>query len=455
MKRLFDALPYLIAALGFITCVVAYYPGILEPDSLDQLSQAQSGRFDDWHPPIMALLWRGLNFLYFGPQLLFLLHLAMFWASLVLIGRGLTALGAVWGWAFPAIGFAPWMLPLLGVLISDVAVVSAWMFAAALLFYRRARGEQLGGASLVVAALAFAYGTLARANTIFAAAALVFYGLSELAPNLRRLRWGAAALTPAAVLGAAALFNAAVASSDYPTGSLQTFDLGGISHFTGRNMMPGRWSAADASKIVQCYQPDGWDIYEAPACAQAASKLQAENLWTRAALSQAWIGAIAQHPSAYIQHRLDYANHFFRWLGRLPPGALDFDTEPDAPPAFAHPSNAVYEFYADLAETDYVALRPYFWLALGVGVLVLACLAQPSPAQRLAQALGASSLLYLLFYIVVGVASDYRYALWSIAATMTAAAALALCQWRKLRLALGAVCGAVVMGAAIAMAQLY
>jgi hypothetical protein len=453
MKRFNDAMPYLIAALGFITCVIAYYPGILEPDSLDQLSQAQSGRLEDWHPPIMALLWRGLNFFYFGPQPLFFLHLAMFWASLVLIARGLIALGAVWGCAFPVIGFAPWMLPLLGVLISDVAVLSAWMFAAALLFYRGARGEQLRGVWLAIAALAFVYGTLARANTILAAAALVFYGLSELAPNLRRLRWGAVALTPLAVLAAAALFNAAVASSDYPTGSLQTFDLGGVSHFAGRNMMPGSWSPQDADRIVQCYQPDGWDIYEAPACASAASRLQAANLWTGAALSKAWIGAIAQHPGAYIRHRLDYANHFFRWLGHPPPGELDFDTEPDAPLAFAHASNAVYEFYSDLAETDTIARRPYFWLVLGFGVFVLARLAAPSPAQRFALALAASSQLYLLFYIVVGVASDYRYALWSISANMTAAAALGACQWRKPEFALGAACAAAALGAAIAAAQ--
>lgn len=449
MKLASRSLPFLIAGAGFAICVIAYWPGILEPDSLDQLEQARSGRFGDWHPPIVALVWRMLNAIHYGPQLPFLMHLGLLWSGLALIGRTFVLLGRRFGALLPLVGLAPWVTPLLGVLISDTALASSWMFACAALFYQSAPGAPRSRVLLGVAGAAFIYGALARANTILAAAPLLLYALFEWTPKRARLNIIIAALSPFVLLGLAGVVNHSVATSDYPLGSLQTFDLGGISHFSGRNLMPGTWSSAESRQIIACYDPNQWDVYEEAPCASAASKLDAQDLWTAPILTQHWLRAIAQHPIAYVEHRLDYANHFFRWLGGQPHGWLDYDTEDTAPAAFTHHSNALYQFYSGLAETDYIALRPYFWLALSFAVLLLAALAQASPAQRFGLAMSASAILYLGFYFVVGVACDFRYALWAIFAAMAASASLCACTWQAQRWPGAAAAAAALLIAAI------
>lgn len=59
-----------------------YYPGIMSPDSFDQYGQALKGDFDDWHPPLLAIvLWvvlklgGGISSLIFFQSLLALLGL--------------------------------------------------------------------------------------------------------------------------------------------------------------------------------------------------------------------------------------------------------------------------------------------------------------------------------------------------------------------------------------------
>ncbi len=441
--------PLILALLGFGLCVWAYYPGLLEPDSLEQFQQAQTGRFTDWHPPIMALLWRGLDALYFGPQPLFLLHLALFWSALALVGRALMSMGVRSAAFVPLWGLAPWVVPLLGVLISDTALASAWLFATAVVLHQGARDKPANAIVLATAAAAFIYGALARANTILAAAPLVYFACAEWAPNKARLRFIAAATAPMLVLALAGAFNIVVATSEYPMGSLQVFDIAGISHRIGRNLLPGAWSAQQSEAIVHCYNPETWDVYEEPLCARAAQQLETQNLWNASGLTGAWLRAIVHHPGDYLAHRLDYANHFFRWLGDLPPGDIDYDTEPSAPAAFAHRDNPIYDFYSDLAETNYVALRPYFWLVLGLAIGLLSALARPSKAKQFSAALSLSAVIYLLFYIIVGVACDFRYALWSICATLTALAALPACRWQLPRLLAGGAAGALLMGFAI------
>ena len=56
--------PRLLLALlcGLLALVQlgAFRWGVITPDSAVQYGQALSGRYDDWHPPVTAFLWRQL-----------------------------------------------------------------------------------------------------------------------------------------------------------------------------------------------------------------------------------------------------------------------------------------------------------------------------------------------------------------------------------------------------------
>lgn len=45
------------ALLLFVGSLAIYWPGVVTYDGVQQYAEAISGRYDDWHPPIMARLW--------------------------------------------------------------------------------------------------------------------------------------------------------------------------------------------------------------------------------------------------------------------------------------------------------------------------------------------------------------------------------------------------------------
>ncbi len=58
-----------VLAAGWLAFVVYAYPGLMSTDSVDQLLQARHGPITDWHPPLMAFVWRWLDrvYTYVGP----------------------------------------------------------------------------------------------------------------------------------------------------------------------------------------------------------------------------------------------------------------------------------------------------------------------------------------------------------------------------------------------------
>ncbi|HWA20867.1 MAG TPA: hypothetical protein VG735_00565 [Caulobacterales bacterium] len=438
-----------IAAFGFLLSATVYFPGLFTPDSMDQFEQSQSGHFTDWHPPVMAMLWRAFNFIHVGPELLFGFHLALFWIGVWAIGDGLTRRGLAYGALFPLIGLLPFVFNYLGLLWKDVAVAAAWTFAAGLAFRRQAGQVKAHTIEQVCVWAAFAYGVLARANTIFAAAPLALYLLGG---NLfsRRL-WpqiAAMLLIPPLLLAGSAVFNKYVARAEpqYATSSLFLFDLAGISHRLGKNLIPGPWTAAQERQIPNCYGPDKWDHTGMGECAFVTSTLDERDLSGSPILTQAWTSAILSHPMEYLGHRLAYTNELMRWLGPVPTRDAFMETE-IADPRYANTPGPLFRAIEAVCEalTDTPLFRPYFWLLLAISAAGLSFAAENSPQRQVAGALSLSALIYLLSYIPFGVASDFRYAYWSIIADLGAGAALLACRWRNARV-LGAIASASAIG---------
>ncbi|WP_158295638.1 hypothetical protein [Crenalkalicoccus roseus] len=43
---------FVASVIGFVAA--ACFPGVMRPDSFHQYEQAITGRYTDWHPPVMA-----------------------------------------------------------------------------------------------------------------------------------------------------------------------------------------------------------------------------------------------------------------------------------------------------------------------------------------------------------------------------------------------------------------
>lgn len=419
-----------LALAGFLISAVVFYPGLFTPDSLVQFAQAQGGEFADWHPPVMAALWRLLRVIHDGPQPLFLLHLALFWSAAFAMGDALSRRGSSWAVWFPLVGFLPFVFNFLGVLWKDVALASSWFFAVAWTLRRREIGRPAHVLELAAIWLAFSYGALVRSNSIFAAAPLALYlaGGDVLSKRI----WpqiGACLLAPALILAGTHVINYDVlrARHEHPLDSLLLFDLHGMSHMQGHNLLPGQWTPDESREILRCYHPDSWSwFFDREDCSFIVDRYYAQQQWGTKTISTAWVAAVRAHPGAYIRHRFAFTGEFLRipWSS----AAHDIWTYSGMEdPRYAHQPGAVFRAYEWLCEKLAATplFRPWFWLLLNGVVFAVSLRRADSVARRFAGALSASSIIYLLTYIVVGVASDFRYAYWSICAGLAALAALA------------------------------
>ncbi|MFP5456680.1 MAG: hypothetical protein ACLGHK_14455, partial [Alphaproteobacteria bacterium] len=130
-----------------------------------------------------------------------------------------------------------------------------------------------------------------------------------------------------------------------------------------------------------------------------------------------WLRAIAASPVAWALHRLDHLNWNWRFLVPFVPNDAVYMMSAQNDLGLRFVPNPLTKVIGSAARImAWTPLgRPATWLALAVGLLILA----PNlPSRRILFALGGSALAYGLAYAVVSVAPDLRYNLWTLFAVM-------------------------------------
>jgi len=181
----------------------------------------------------------------------------------------------------------------------------------------------------------------------------------------------------------------------------------------------GPASSFTREQVTDCYAPAFWDhlapwgecrffwdrlavsrdlqgiveTLDAPALVEAEPNPELRDLW---------VAAIVRHPLAYAQHRLA---HFGSEIWR---GASIGEPDGQEP--------------AEIVLYDRVTASA-LWLAIGVGLLIQFARVRAqrrSASIDAALALLLSGLPYAFAYLVIGVATELRYVLWSLMAIFTA-----------------------------------
>ena len=372
-----------------------YYPGRLGPDSTDQFRQALSGQMTDWHPPIMAAVWHLLGAALLGPASMLALQVGLYWLGVWCIFDASEHRGSLRG-AIVAIApaFHPLMLVLLGAVVKDVQMATALVAAFGLIFRERERGRGTSPLVAVIVAILLCYAALVRHNGLAAVAPILVYSL-----------WPAA-LTPSRLLPIVVLLVAiGVPVTQFvnhrvlnaaPTGverSLQLFDIAGISHFSGE--------APSLPIPPGCYTPFYWDRLDSPRCGELFQRFAAPGAKPGAGLTQIWLDAVAHHPLAYAEHRLSHFNSSIQFL-------VSADARCRAAPEYAgcdRPPGV--RIGSDFVRKNFL-YWPCVWLAAGVWLLFQRSASAP------AKALAWSGVLYGTSFLLLGVATDYQYHLWTI-----------------------------------------
>lgn len=428
---------YLVCLAGFVLVVVAFYPGVMSPDSIDQWGQGRAWDFYDIHPPIMSALWGLLDRVWPGPAPLLLIHNALFWGAAALLWRLTRERSSVVALAFALFGFMPQVLALLGSIWKDVGLGASLFMASALLYGAARRGWRF--AVWAACPLLF-YGYGVRLNAAPAVLPFALWSGFIVCRQLPRLAARAASFRLLPVVVGLAYFAALTAAvvlttqvltqgkTLYPFQQIMLHDLAAVSKETGRSHFPDYVEGAEnfsLEGVSAQYTPEWVNtlIYGDPPPLKST-----RNPEYISRLRAAWWDAISHNKLAYLGHRWAV----FRNLTGLGTPMVYKPFNPatglNNPPEFQRPPNALTR-----------ALTSYFFLFANsplfrgfIWILICAALVYLSLRLRLEGDLGAvlalstSGLIYAAAYFFVTPSSEFRYLWWTVLAAIVSSLLFAL-----------------------------
>lgn len=415
------------ALLLMLANLALHYPGTMNHDSHMQYAEAMSGRYTDWHPPIMAMVWTWLDPLVRGPAAMLVLHLGMHWLGFGLLADGLarsgrhrTALCVLLAGVFPVLVFYN------GGIWKDVGMASALIAGVGMGAWFRLQQRSLPVWVAALMAVPLAYGTLVRTNAIFALGPLLLFLYFDQPSRKLYFTVACSVVISVVALVVSGTINQRVigAQSSGAVNSLQIFDLAGIARQSGDVSVLPPAAQLTIEDVQRCYTPYFWDTFSPWGyCKIVSERLGPANSAPRQELGKQWLHAIVTHPVAYLDHRLRVFNSEMFFLVparhcRLAPGC-GVDNPWVYPGSSASTAEMNKEIRLDYLKKNFLGW-PVFWLAMGAAIMLLVREWRASTAGRAGVALLLSGELYLLPYIVVGVASDVRYAYWAIMAILLA-----------------------------------
>ncbi len=418
--------PLAFAALLFVVQAMSTVPGELIADSREQLRQAMSGHFSDWHPPVMALVWRWLLQLGATAGGLLVLHQFLHWLGIGLLAYGCRRSGRPRAaWLVLAAGAFPLFLFYDRVVVKDVGMASALVAASAILTWFVIQDRRVPIWAGLLAAVCLIYGALIRANAVFAIGPLLLL----YSPSLRRL--GLPSMIACSMLVALVAVPASNwvnhhligARPQYPAQSLQLFDLMGIAVHSGDSRVLSD-GPLDLAEIRQCYTPYWWDpVSPWGSCPTLRGELgfthelDTTDPAVAAATGQRWLKAIRAHPLAYLTHRLEYFNSSLYFF--VPAFQFRYSKALELQP-YGSRTVTRREIQVDYLKNNPLCW-PVVWLYLGLCALVLLRpLRSEVAAARVATLLSLSGVLFAGAYGLIGVATEYRYYYWSTMAVLLA-----------------------------------
>lgn len=446
-------------AISFLSLIVyaqvaAFFPGVYSGDSADQLQQALSRNFTDWHPPVMAWVWSNLiSWTGLYSSMFFLHYFLLFCAGLawifilVKIGVGRISLlvplaiaspvftnfsGVVW----KDVGFAFTLLLATGIfgftLVIEKAkpVLRSILFLIIVILSIYALGTRTNGVFAIVPLLAAASWTMVRERP------------GTLGRRVFSLVGATVSLFIASILAVGTLESMVIKPEKrFPFQYVQMFDLLGIGARTGQDFMPEFIVSQEQysfKETVIAYEltkvPPGNANHIFFTNEQGTSLIYGSlNPEDQRELMRAWLKAISSQPFDYLAHRLGVFSVFMR-------GGI-YTHEP---PQQSQVRNTVFQqnsvelgdtigpdaclpgckSLATLMTFSQAIIRGtplhsgWFWLFVLIANLVVSIFAQGSRLGPLGIVTSASGLIYLLTFLAAAPASDFRYFYWSVAAAV-------------------------------------
>lgn len=424
IHRTLIALPFFF---GFILGLTVYYPGIMTADSDYQLSVARSLIFTDWHPILMPLIWRLLDWLLPGPFLMLALQNALYWLAFGLLAYKAYKTKPWYGIAITVIPFLPFTFNLVGTIWKDILATVCILMAFAIYATFEKRGKRKKAALIFFGIALLLVAVLVRHNVILATIPIAAGLLGTILParvsgSLKRfvvfLIAAAAVMSLLFTVTLAELNSKFNVKKAHVESATFIFDILGMSKRSHEFLLPGEWSVAQQQEWTEkCFSPRWWDQVWI-ACSKQLDEVHQSGIWDR--LGETWVKAIMSHPIEYAEQRLSY----FGWLfskhedymlfPEASPTSLNYGYRPET-------ANLARRYVLLFGNTP--VLQPLFtmgfWIVSSSLLLVLVIFVSASRGRFTEQSfvLASAAWLYSAPLVIIGPSVDLRYVYFTICAT--------------------------------------
>ena len=454
---------------------IAYYPGFMNLDSVYQYGQVVTGKYDDWHAPILAVLWRVLDKVVRGPQLMLLFQLLCLWASTYLLL--ITINNRLWRVLIVLFTFAPVVQNFAGCIIKDTEMAFCWLLAFSIMFRAMIADRKMNIAEAVLSFLFLTYGVWVRPNALPGSLPLCFLWVSVVISGqsgLKKVGLTAAMLIVIMCGQWIAINKFIKPEKRYAENKLFLQDLTGVFVKTGRDVFPQmlyRNPYFDTAYLRAQYHPATFDhiwwnkdfsvtVIPFPGMfsktapkiipndtglgsgnnrvgapgeqAVSGSLASTDSLPgladIRQALFKAWERTILAYPGVYLRNRFDGFLYYLRirkrnnefinyFIGIVP---NDF--------GFSFHRNPISDVFVKpiVVQRSMPYMTPWFWFFLNIILLVFIPFINGSAASAGYKALTWSGIFYALpSFFVFQLDTDFRYFYWNCVACCLAVIVLA------------------------------
>jgi hypothetical protein len=409
---------WLILGAGWSLVVLYAFPGLMSSDSTIQLFQARGlDAIGDWHPPIMAVIWRYVDRIVAGPFGMLLLQTGAFLFGLdAVLRRALRPVAAA-GVAVGCLVFPPVLAPM-AVIWKDSQMAGLLLAGAALILAERRRHRLLGLAVLVVA-------TALRYNAAAATPPLLVLLLNERSGHWQRYVIGTVAWVIVTILA----FGVNRALTERPNyawhNSVALFDIAGTIRYTPdysdaeieRDLVgvPLVVHREIRAHCTAAYDPAAYDaltsgdrrVFDLPADRELEP------------VAVGWRTMVTRHFAGYLRHRWAVFRSVLGFSQHLHTPVWTRFVNDDQAQTTVHVSTQ----HSALQRGWMAALRwlATTWMFRPHLYAVLLILLLPLCRSQLGRAILLSGLLYELGLFVAVPSNDFRYSHWMIVATLVGA----------------------------------
>ncbi|MBF0405980.1 MAG: hypothetical protein HQM10_01395 [Candidatus Riflebacteria bacterium] len=419
----------IISYLGIVVSVCVFYPGVMSPDSIDQLFQATNWSFSSTQPPLMSFIVAILNYFIAGPFLMMLLQICIWWLVwkkilYMLFPESSKSCIA----ALLVVAFCPPLFAMIGTIWRDVHLSFAMLSCT---FFNIRYTKNKNNWMLLFAVLSAAYASSVRINAIFCVVPFALWSGILIISEMKEKSWKIikyvlVICTILFVMFSGKFLNSIISEKPWQVEQvLLVFDLAGISYHTNQNLIPVsiRNYIDTPEKLARCYS--AFSIF--PLYYEANDRiilrdriLTTEDPKTVQIILDVWKKAVLDHPKAYLIHRLAVFAAGIGWSDRPVHYAYECGIPKNNLNIVWNQSNfskKIYQMISFSLDNWTLIWRPWLYL-WGTILVTLACVIFWKNGIGIlpSAVVTTSSWLYFLPYFFVAPAADLRYYHWPISA---------------------------------------